>query len=1004
VKNIALAALVVSSCLMPTSSSAQGLGSIAGVAKDSSGALLPGVTVTAASTALIEKSRSAVTDGSGQYSIVSLPPGKYDVSFELSGFSTMKREGIELTANFTASINADLRVGTVAETITVTGQSPLVDVQGVTQSRTVTAEVIKTIPIGGTMYQLAAMNPGVTIGGGSAVSDVGGASGSPVQAQLSAHGGAPGDESQLLDGMQIGNMMSNGGRTQGTLAPLLYEQIDVQVSGQGGDVPTLGVVSNLIPRSGGNTLDGSFLANYSSNGFQSSNFTDRLKATGLTATSSLERMGDVNGALGGPIVSDRAWFFGMGRYQTNQSYLAGLYFPVDPTARIRVEDKTRQADDPQYLWDSVGKVTIAATAKMRFTGLAQVQHKWWTYWLANALISPEAQGRVDWPGRLYQATWTYTPTNRLLIDAGVNFQVSNDTILPRDGEPNAGVRIVETGGSLTGPITYGPFGNIVYDTPQHQRAYRASVSYVTGTNNLKVGMDMRDGFRTENNANFANDVQYRTTNFVLNQVSVFAPLGTWTSRLNYNLGLYAQDRWTLHRFTVTAALRLEAQRESNDPYTVGASKWLPTRSRSFDGFDVANWKEINPRVGVAYDVFGNGKTAWKFSAARGVAQEAINTADLLSKARTFASTACGSNYTSECTIRTVNDAPTLGGNGNGLPDCNLLNPAANGECGAQLLPFGTTRPTTTQDPATLDGWFARPWNWEFSTSVQQELSGRYSVGLSYFRRINGNFLVTDNVANKASDFRQFPVVVPAGLPNAGASLQAFDISPSLVSAVNNVITYAANYGNQYQHYNGFDVTSTARLARGAMVSGGVTFGKIMTDNCEVVKQLPEALGANGLAGNGFSVAAVPADFCHAESGWVPQLKLFGSYTLPGAVRVSGNFQSLPGPQVLANVNYTGAQLASAIGGPFSAGAGGLKTVQEVEPGSFYGDRLNQLDVRFSKILKLGGKRTLDANLDLYNAFNSDAVLGETTTFGATWRRGTAIIQGRIVKLGFRFDF
>jgi hypothetical protein len=648
---------------------------------------------------------------------------------------------------------------------------------------------------------------------------------------------------------------------------------------------------------------------------------------------------------------------------------------------------------------------------MRFTGFVEVQRKWWTYWQANALYSPESLGTVSWPGRLYQTSWTYTPTNRLLIEAGANFQVSDDEILPRAGEPNTGLRIVETGGSLTGPITYGPFGNIVSDAPQHQHAYRASVSYVTGANNLKVGMDLRNGFRTENNANFANDVQYRTTNFVLNQVSVFAPLGTWTSRLDYNLGIYAQDRWTLHRLTVTAGLRLEDQSESNEPYTVGPSTYLPTRNRSDAGGNVLNWKELNPRAGVAYDVFGNGKTAWKFSAARGVTQEAINTADTLSYARRFGFSAppggvsvCGSGYTSECTTRTVNDAVALGGNSNGLPDCDLRNPAANGECGPQLQPFGTALPTTSQDPATLNGWFKRPWNWEFSTSVQQELAGRVSVGLSYFRRISGNFLVTDNLANTASDFRQFPVVVPAGLPNAGASLQVFDISPSLVSATRNLITYASNHGNQYQHYNGVDLIGSARLVRSAMISGGLTFGKIMTDNCDVVKQLPEALGTNGLGGNGFTLTSMPLDYCHAESGWVPQVKLFGSYVLPGAVRVSGNFQSLPGPQVLANVNYTGASLASAIGGPFSAGPGGLKTVQEVQPGSLYGDRLNQLDLRFSKVFKLGGKRTLDANFDLYNAFNSDAVLAETTVFGATWRKGTAIIQGRLVKLGARLDF
>ena len=177
----------------------------------------------------------------------------------------------------------------------MTAQSPLIDVQSAAQTRAVTPEIIKSVPIGGTMYQLAAMMPGVSIVGGAAVVDVGGASGSPVQAQLSSHGSATGDEVQLLDGLRIGNMMG-GSRTNVSLAPLIYEQVDVQISGQGGDSTTIGVTSNAVPRSGGNTFAGTFLANGSNSNLQSDNLTDRLKATGLTATSSLKNMFDINAA------------------------------------------------------------------------------------------------------------------------------------------------------------------------------------------------------------------------------------------------------------------------------------------------------------------------------------------------------------------------------------------------------------------------------------------------------------------------------------------------------------------------------------------------------------------------------------------------------------------------------------------------------------------------------------------------------------------------------------
>ena len=244
-KRVGLAVLMLLS--VAAAGRAQTLGTIAGVTRDTSGAVLPGVNVEVSSPALIEKTRAAVTDGSGQYTIISLPVGTYDVTFTLQGFSTVKRDNVNLVANFTAQINAELKVGAIAETVTVSGESPLIDVQGTVTARAVTPDVIKAIPNGGTMYQLAAMMPGVSISGGQ---DVGGSSGSPVGAQLSAHGGTGNDEVQLVDGIRVGNMMG-GSRTQQTLSPLLYDEVDVQLSGQGGEAVSIGVTTNSIPRSGG---------------------------------------------------------------------------------------------------------------------------------------------------------------------------------------------------------------------------------------------------------------------------------------------------------------------------------------------------------------------------------------------------------------------------------------------------------------------------------------------------------------------------------------------------------------------------------------------------------------------------------------------------------------------------------------------------------------------------------------------------------------------------------
>ena len=1002
--------------MIAVAAAAQTLGTIAGVVKDASGAVLPGVSIEAASPALIEKTRTAVTDGNGQYAIIDLPVGTYDVTFTLAGFSTVKRSGIGVLANFTAPVNAELKVGAVAETITVTGESPLIDVQGTITNRAVTPDLIKAIPNGGTMYQLAAMMPGVFISGGQ---DVGGSSGSPVGAQLSTHGGPGSDEVQMLDGVRIGNMMG-GSRTQQTLSPLLYDEVDVQLSGQSGDAVSLGVTSNSIPRSGGNTFAGTILTNGSGPGLQSNNLTPRLQALGLTATSTLRALYDLNGSIGGPLVKDRLWFYVTERYQTNSTYAAGSFYDTNPLptfgnlTRVATSD---QGYNPQYLWDNTGRLTAAVTPKFRLNGTAIVQRKWWPYYPGvSAAASPESNVQITWPGRIYQGSATYTATNRLIFEGGFNWQDSSDLWQPEPFANNVGgnaVRVVEQGttlanGAVIAPITYGPLNPaLASDNPMHMSDLRGAVNYVTGTHNFKVGMDLQSGSRQNQWLGLSSLIQARTLGYQLNQVTLFAPPGVYKSNLDYDAGIFAQDRWTVKRLTVTGALRLDLQKESYDPTTIGPTLYLPNRQvQTIPGANVTDWKDINPRFGAAYDVFGDGKTALKFSAARGVQGETIATAAALNPGSSFATS----------TPINVTDA-----NHDNIPQCNFLNSQANGECGPWLTPtFGSAIPLTQQDPATLSGWDKRPWNWEFSTGIQQQLSPRLSASITYFRRIYGGFLVTDNTATTAADYTQYSLTVPTDsrLPTSGQTLTYYDVNPVLKNGqsgltTTNYNTFASNYGNMYQHWNGFDITGTSRLAGGITANGGVTFGKALFDDCDVASKLPEML----------YTTLSPLQMCHFESGWAPQFKLLGAYTIPWQnIRVSGNFQSLPGPVRQASVLYTQGQITSALGRP--ATVAGNKSALAIEPafplaiplgvgtpfllGSDFGDRLNQLDVRFSKIFKFGSKNTVDANFDIYNAFNSDAALTETATYsgtnGGAWLLPTSVIVGRIIKFGGRWDF
>jgi hypothetical protein len=536
------------------------------------------------------------------------------------------------------------------------------------------------------------------------------------------------------------------------------------------------------------------------------------------------------------------------------------------------------------------------------------------------------------------------------------------------------------------------------------------MNYVTGTHNFKVGMDLQSGSRQNQWLGLSSLIQARTLGYQLNQVTIFAPPGIYTSNLDYDAGIYAQDRWTMKRLTLTGALRLDVQKESYNASTIGPTLYLPNRAtQTIPGADVTNWKDINPRFGAAYDVFGNGHTAIKVSAARGVQGETIATAALLNPGASFA------------TSTAINVTDGVGGPKDNIPQCNFANPLANGECGPWLTPsFGSALPLTQQDPATLNGWMKRPWNWEFSAGVQQQISPRVSAGITYFRRIYGNFVVTDNTATVASDYTQYSLTVPNDprISTAGQTLTFYDVNPVLKSGASgltttNYNTFASNYGDMFQHWNGFDLTATSRLAGGVTANGGVTFGKALFDDCAVSAVLPEML---------YSPTVSPIQMCHFESGWAPQFKLLGSYILPWqSIRISGTFQSLPGPVRQASVLYTQAQVQAALGRV--ATIAGNKSVNAIEPafplaippgvgtpgllGTDFGDRLNQLDMRFSKIFKFGSSQ-LDANFDIYNALNSDAVLSEQSAYsgtnGGAWLLPTTVLQGRIIKFGVRWDF
>ena len=297
--------------------------SIVGVVRDASGAVLPGVTVEASSPALIEKVRTVVTDGTGQYRVESLRPGIYTVSFTLTGFNTIRREGIELAGSFVATISPEMRIGAVEETVTVTGESPIVDVQSATKQRVIGEDVLQSIPTGRTQFTAATLIPGMNlnnqdVGGTNIINTTGGS--------MTIHGSNGNDQRVMIDGLSTANSELAGQASNFLPNMGSVQEMAVDFSSGTADQATGGVRINTIPRDGGNMLKGTIFGTGANSSFQADNFTTDLLDRGLRTPNSVKMNYDVNPGIGGPLRKDALWFYGSGRWTKTQNFVGGMFY------------------------------------------------------------------------------------------------------------------------------------------------------------------------------------------------------------------------------------------------------------------------------------------------------------------------------------------------------------------------------------------------------------------------------------------------------------------------------------------------------------------------------------------------------------------------------------------------------------------------------------------------------------------------------------------------------
>ncbi|MQA28438.1 MAG: hypothetical protein GEU82_01170 [Luteitalea sp.] len=939
---------------LPAAASAQS--AITGVVTDSSGAVLPGVTVEAASPALIEKVRTAVTDAQGRYAIPNLRPGTYNVSFTLGGFASFVRDDMTLPSDFTATIDAELRVGAIEETVTVSGQGPVVDVQNTQRTTVLPRELIDALPTGRTYAAVGALAVGIKVN----EPNVGGAR-TAGQQRLTAYGSLPKDTTVDIDGLKS-NLMQGGGDDQNDHNDGMTAEVTVQTSGLTAEVARGGPHLNLVPREGGNTFSGLTYAGYTNGSMQSDNLGDLL-SRGLRAPDAVDLIYYFTSSLGGPIVRDRLWFFGSYGNNGNNNIVSNSFYPDGRPGMFdqRVKNYTL-------------RMTWQITPKNKLTALDDYQSKWVGHdYTSGVDVATASRIRPPMQKNTGSVKWTSTVSNRLLLDTG--FLLGANTlgykyqpgIKKEPGTPEwyatASRMDINRGTTTVSPSTQ----ELVRYT--HMYLLSSAVTYVAGAHTLKSGVQWNFGRLNQRFDSSNAELTQRYRDGIPDSVLVWNTPTYSRQRMKADLGLFAQDSWQVtNQLTMSAGIRFEYLNSMVDGGSVEAGRFVPARQAAAMP-NLPNWFDVAPRFGVIYDLTGDAKTAVKGTVSRYNRNYTVDLANLYDSLALQNDTRNWSDCdyvptTSRCSGTLL---PT---NGDNIAQDNEIGPSNNRTFGAA--------PARQFDPDSK-----REYDLEYTLGIDREVVPGVSVAATWFLRQTYNLQQTINRLVSVADYAAFEVASPLN----NEPITVYNLNPARQGLVD-LLDTTADRSLARASYEGVEVTVNGRLPRGGNVFGGWSAGQAIRVTCADLSNP-----------NTFR-------YCDQTEFDIPfrhNFKLAGSYPLPAGLRVGATFLSNAGAVAGDIANASLAVNWAVPATLFPGGRTQAVTVGLIPPGSEYLERWNQLDLEVKKSFRLG-RVQIEPAVELYNTLNSNVVLTQNQSFGSTLGQPQRVLQGRLVRLSSQIRF